>query len=94
MTDVDDRSEDDIRESVQAIVVELAPGAGDDANADSRLIEDLGFHSLALLELAFTLEDEFNLPPIDEQTAQKITTVGSIAEHVVSTMRGSGALVG
>ena len=91
---VQGRSEEDIRASVTAIVMELSPGDDQVADPSSRLVDDLGFHSLALLELAFTLEDEFDLPPIDETTAQQITTVGAVAQHVVTMMRERGALVG
>ncbi|MEV4200723.1 acyl carrier protein [Micromonospora globbae] len=87
------RTEEEVRESVTAIVTELAPnpeqieGAG-----DSRLVEDLGFHSLALLELAFTLEDEFELPPIDETTARKIVTIDAVVDHVTGILRDRGEL--
>jgi acyl carrier protein len=81
------RTEADIRSSVSAIVLELAPNPeGGEGVADPRLIEDLGFHSLALLELAFTLEDEFELPPIDEASAQKIVSVDKVSEHVLSIL--------
>jgi acyl carrier protein len=85
---VDGRSEEDLRASVKAIVLELAPNPDQVAGeGSSRLVEDLGFHSLALLELAFTLEDEFDLPPIDETTARQITTIDAVSDHVVSSVR-------
>jgi acyl carrier protein len=91
---VEGRSEDEIRATVVAIVMELAPGDQQPADPSAQLVDDLGYHSLALLELAFTLEDEFDLPPIDETTARKITSVEAVAEHVVTAMRERGALVG
>jgi acyl carrier protein len=36
------------------------------------LVEDLEYHSLALLEIASALEDEFDLRPIDEKTARQM----------------------
>lgn len=91
-TAVAGRSEEDVRDSVRAIVLELAPNpdAGDDGGL--RLVEDLGFHSLALLELAFTLEDEFDLPPIDEQSAQRITSIEKVGDHVVTILRERGEI--
>lgn len=76
---------------VLAIVRELAPQAAKDIQPDTRLVEDLGYHSLALLELAFALEDEFDLEPIDEQTARQITTVGLVLETVLSRIAERGA---
>ncbi len=88
-------SESDVRASVSAIVMELAPNPSEaPAEPTSQLVEDLGYHSLALLELAFTLEDEYDLPPIDETTARQITTIEAISDHVVSSLRGRGLLVG
>lgn len=87
-TTVAGRTEADIRASVSAIILELAPNPeGAEGVADPRLIEELGFHSLALLELAFTLEDEFELPPIDEASAQKIVSVDKVSEHVLGILR-------
>lgn len=92
-TAVQGRSEEQVRDYVAEIIMELAPNP-DELGSDSklRLVEDLGFHSLALLELAFTLEDEFDLPPIDEATARQITAVGKVADHVVNELRGRGEL--
>ncbi|MET8307422.1 MULTISPECIES: phosphopantetheine-binding protein [unclassified Micromonospora] len=87
------RTEVEVRDSVTAIVTELAPNPEQiEGSGDSRLVEDLGFHSLALLELAFTLEDEFDLPPIDETTARKIVTIDAVAEHVSDILRSRGEL--
>jgi acyl carrier protein len=84
------RTEPDVRELVRAIVLELGPERFDSAGPDARLLEDLAYNSLALTELAFTLEDEFDLSPIEETTARQITTLGSIQEHVVNELRTRG----
>ncbi|MEE3922508.1 hypothetical protein V2I01_41850 [Micromonospora sp. BRA006-A] len=55
------------------------------------LVEDLEYHSLALLELAFALEDEFDLPPIDEQSVQNIRTAADIENHVVRQLESKDA---
>lgn len=86
------RTEAEVRASVRAVVLELAPNGEDEAPATSHLADDLGFHSLALLELAFTLEDEFDLPPIDEQTARQITTIQAVEDHVVGQLQERGEL--
>lgn len=74
-----DRS--DVITMIREIVGDLAPSPGELAE-ESRLIEDLGFHSLSLLELAFSLEDEFDLPTIDETTARQILTLRDVEQHV------------
>jgi acyl carrier protein len=77
----------DTRARVRSIIVELAPNPGG-ARADTttRLVEDLEYHSLALLELGFTLEDEFNLPPIDQEQVQHITTVEEVEDLVLGLL--------
>ncbi len=75
------------RARVRSIIIELAPNP-DGARQDTttRLVEDLEYHSLALLELGFTLEDEFNLPPIDQEQVQHITTVEEVEDLVLSLL--------
>jgi acyl carrier protein len=68
--------------AVHAAVLEVAPEKRAAVDAGTRLVDDLGFHSLALLELAYLLEDEFELPPLDVETARGIVTVGDVVEHV------------
>lgn len=86
------RTETEVRELVRGIVLELAPSPPESAELDARLGEDLGYQSLALTELAFTLEDAFDLAPIDEPTARKITTLGAVIDHVVAELAGRGEL--
>ncbi len=86
------RSAAQVQAVIRQLVAELAPGDAGGLSVGSRLVDDLGYHSLALLELAFTVEDEFDLEPIDEQTAQGIVTVGDVETYVVDRLRERGAL--
>jgi len=86
------RSEDEIRARVRTIALELAPNPESIITEEARLVEDLGYHSLALLELAFTLEDDFELSPIDEQTARAIVTIRDVQDHVINEFRNAGKL--
>ncbi len=86
------RSEEEVRQLLRSLIFELAPGEVNTTASDARLVEDLGYHSLALLEMAFTIEDEFDLEPIDEEAAQGIHTVRDVEEFVVGKLvaRASG----
>jgi acyl carrier protein len=86
-------SEEQVRLQIRSIVIELAPNPDGQTFETGRLAEDFGYHSLALLELAFTLEDEFNLPPLDEKTARSILTLKDVQDHVVKELRSTGELV-
>jgi acyl carrier protein len=86
------RSESEVREVVDEIVRELAPNPKGGDSSAAQLVDALEYTSLALLELAFTLEDEFELAPIDEETARGIRTVADVQEHVIKGLRGEGRL--
>jgi acyl carrier protein len=81
-------TEPELRASVRAVVLEIAPNpAGAEVEGPVSLIDHLEFNSLALLELAFTLEDEHDLTPIDEETARAMATVEDIENHIVRELR-------
>jgi acyl carrier protein len=84
---------EEVRSLVQEIISDLAPAPGEPVEK-ARLIEDLGYHSLSLLEMAFSLEDEFNLPTIDEETARQILTVGDVERHVLAHLNLTRQLAG
>lgn len=80
--------EEGIREQIRCTVIELSPQSDAvprpimKADPETRLVEDLGYHSLALMELAFALEEEFQLPPVDQTAADHIVTVGDVEDYV------------
>jgi acyl carrier protein len=83
----------EVGRTVATLVADLAPGgpetvldAGGQLIADARLVDDCGFHSLALMELAMSLEDEFGLPTLDESIARSIQTVGDVRAHVLTEL--------
>ncbi|MBM0236039.1 acyl carrier protein [Micromonospora sp. ATA32] len=80
------RTEEQIRATVATVIVDLAPDQGVDVTPSTNLVKDLGYHSLALMEVAFAIEDEFDLDPIDEDTARKISTVGAVQDLVVQRL--------
>jgi acyl carrier protein len=81
----------EIRARVLAEVLRLAPRPADAAGPDSDLEDDLGYDSLALVELALALERDFDLPPLSEGDAIEIATVGDLQEIVVQALLGDAA---
>ena len=81
------RSVDGVRAEVREVVLDLAPKPDRACGPDARLLEDLEYHSLALLELVFALEHEFDLPPLDEVDAPDIVTVGNVEDYVVAQLQ-------
>lgn len=77
----------DVRARVRSIILQVAPNPGGVQADETHLVNDLEYHSLALLELGFALEDEFDLPPLDQAQVQHITTVGEIEDLVLKLLR-------
>jgi acyl carrier protein len=79
--------EDQVRARIRDLVANLSPAEAPEIMPDSRLVNDLEYQSLALLELAFALEEEYDLPPIDEAIASQIVMVSDIEEYVLSQLK-------
>lgn len=77
-------AERELRARVRDLVLRLAPEPPAAPLDDgTHLVDELGYHSLALLELAFALEGEFRLRPLDERAARDMRTVADVAAHVL-----------
>ncbi|MFF4588375.1 hypothetical protein [Streptomyces sp. NPDC001388] len=85
------RTEEETRRQIREIVISMAPDASRADEQDPDLVETLGYHSLALLELAFALEDEYALPPIDQESAQRIRKVSDVEDYVLAQVRAEAA---
>lgn len=85
-----DTAEGELRARVREMALRMAPEPREAGEGSLDLFADLGYHSLALLELAFALEEAFGLPPIDEPLARALRTTGDLEEHVVRVVAESG----
>lgn len=59
----------------------LADQFGVDANSitsSTTFVEDLGADSLDMVDVLMTLEDEFDIGEVDEETAATVHTVGDV----------------
>jgi len=80
-----------VRERVQAIVLEMSPLRGMAAERASLLRADLGYDSLALLELAYALDQEFGLGAVDEDDSD-VETVSDVEVRVLAKLERAGRL--
>lgn len=74
---------------VREVISELAPAGAIHLTPDSKLVADLGFDSLGLVELIVVLEDALSVPPLDERAVAAIATVGDV-ERVAREVRDEG----
>jgi acyl carrier protein len=87
MSSAAEQADADVRARVRSIILQVAPNPDGVQAGRTKLVDHLEYHSLALLELGFTLEDEFDLPPIDQAQVQDITTVEEVEDLVLGLLR-------
>jgi acyl carrier protein len=90
MTTKTSTADPEVRTAARELVGSMAPNREAEVTDASRLAQDLGFDSLALIELMLVAEERFGLPPIDEAEASTVTTVGGLAD-LVAAVRGRAA---
>jgi len=78
-------AEDQRAERVRELVGAMSPLGSREVSSSDRVVDDLGYDSVALLELALALEVEFDLQAIGEDQAVDLLTVGDI-EHLVDQL--------
>ncbi|GAA2083744.1 hypothetical protein GCM10009801_44390 [Streptomyces albiaxialis] len=82
-----------LRGLARDVVVRLAPERVADAGARFELRDDLGYDSLALAELAFALEEVFQLPPLPGEETAGISSVGDVEELIAGLAERTGHVV-
>ncbi|HEV2370663.1 MAG TPA: phosphopantetheine-binding protein [Streptosporangiaceae bacterium] len=75
-------SSQDILARVRRVIGDMCPLGARDVAADDRIMDDLGYDSMGVIELALVLESEFELAAIDEEQAIDLVTVGDVADLV------------
>jgi acyl carrier protein len=65
--------------AIRKVIVGMAPGSPEtNGIADPRLVEDLGYDSLALFEMVLTLESDFGVVIIDDDEVGDIRRVSEL----------------
>ena len=73
---------DEITLNVRKIIGEMCPLGRREVEPDDRIMDDLGYDSLAIVELAVVLESEFALEPIEDEQAIDLVTVSDVEARV------------
>ena len=74
-----------VLEKVKAILSEQFDVEEDSITADTKISEDLGADSLAVVDLLMSLEDEFEVEVPDDEI-ENIKTVGELVKYIESNM--------
>lgn len=80
-----------IGDQVRRLVGEMSPLGARSAKSTDRLVEDLGYDSLAVIELSLQLETHFGLRPVAQGTAVDITTVAGVEQLVEEALAATDA---
>jgi len=74
----------DPRARIRAIVAEVAPNQpAPPLEPETRLVDDLLFDSVAILELMVALESDFDIPPISPADSLGILTIEQLEAFVL-----------
>jgi acyl carrier protein len=84
----DDRRAE-IRHKVRKLVQELAPEPVDSIEGSDHLVDDLGYHSLAVAELTVALADELGFDLIPPEETVDVETVAQVEELVFRLLEES-----
>lgn len=79
-------SHESTRARVRQLIGEMSPNGRQEAASTDRLIEDLGYDSLAVIELSLQMESTFALTAIGQGTVPDITTVRDVEDLVVQSL--------
>jgi acyl carrier protein len=69
----------------------IAPVPPESVKLSDRLVGDLGFHSLAMVELAYALEDVFSLEEVGSGIVNRIERIGDIIPLVRTALQNGAA---
>lgn len=81
---------DQLFDRLVAVIAPLAPHPDAPLTPDADLVDDLGFDSLALIELTVAIEEAFGLAPVaefEQTTARTIGAVAAIVARAVAEQR-------
>lgn len=68
-------------EKLKEIIAEVLNVDADEITMDTTFVDDLGADSLDIFQIVMGIEEEFDIE-IDNETAEKITSVGAAAEEI------------
>ena len=77
---------EEIFDKVQDIIAEQFSMEAEEITMDTLLEDDLGADSVDLVDLVVTLEQEFNLPEIEEAEIPEIKSIGDVVDYIGKTL--------
>ena len=69
-------------EKLRALIAEQFSVSMDSVTMDTSFVDDLGADSLDAVELTMAIEEEFDVPEVDEDTVTGFATVGDVFRFI------------
>lgn len=87
-------TDNDQAQRTRALIGRMAPDSASSIADDQRLVQDLGFESIRLIELTVALEKVFDLPRHDPHQLMDVQTVADVVAMVARESRQAGSADG
>ena len=71
-----------IFEKLRTLIAEQFTVSENSITMDTSFVDDLGADSLDVVELTMAIEEEFNIPEVDEDTVTNLVTVGDVVRFL------------
>lgn len=71
-----------LRERIDDVIYAELGGLTESLTPETRLVADLGADSLNLTEMAIALEEEFEIPEVDDRRVDKFVSVEDVYKYV------------
>ena len=71
-----------IFEKLQALIAIQFTVSENSITLETSFVDDLGADSLDVVELAMAIEEEFYIPEVDEDTINRLITVGDVVKFL------------
>ena len=71
-----------IFEKLRALIAEQFTVSEASIDLETAFVDDLGADSLDVVELTMALEEEFDIPEVDEDAIAKMATVGDVLRYI------------
>ena len=71
-----------IFERLRTLIAEQFAVSENSITMDTSFIDDLGADSLDVVELTMAIEEEFYIPEVDEDTVDRLITVGDVVRFL------------
>ena len=73
-----------IFEKLREIIAEQFATDPEEITLDTNFVDDLCADSLDIVELTMALEEEFDLPEVDDEELKTLVTVGDVVDFIAS----------